>query len=462
MEKAVSMETTLFGGPPELGNMLKLANGQIGFMTIFAHPLFANMADIIPAMSFAADEILTNKGVWFTRAEQEKRKVALQKEHHGAPGSISPRSQSPAGLNGQKSHPNKAPLRNSRTSTQAAVAGLPSPKLEAQDPSHAPRIDPTAEDTRELKNGDSAKSAPEVMQHENDSDDRRDMGTSMRAGAESVPDLATDDVKSSSPDHSNDRSQSPLSKFTFATSNPSEPVRTYDPEQHYPPIHSSARTSMPVTDYVNMSAVDRANKNVSKSPVLEEMPGSAATTTTTNESATSRYSDDADTDAGTTIATDSSAPLQQQQSPTDFEKRRARAASAPNQNNPNNSLPVQQPQQVEGMSSQRSLRSGWGFGSSRDSSKQDVRSSTMNGEAWEAGSGSGRPSGENDGDETPTKERGGGGSGGTMRRRSRIRLAFWKKKKSSSEDNTATVGGGGDGGDSREGIAGGNDDGGRS
>ena len=79
MEQAVGMETTLFGGPPELGNMLKLANGQIGFMTIFAHPLFANVSDIIPAMRFAADEILTNKGVWFTRAEQEKRLQHLKR-----------------------------------------------------------------------------------------------------------------------------------------------------------------------------------------------------------------------------------------------------------------------------------------------------------------------------------------------------------------------------------------------
>ncbi|RMZ80977.1 hypothetical protein DV738_g2380, partial [Chaetothyriales sp. CBS 135597] len=86
MEEAVGMETTLFGGPPELGNMLKLANGQIGFMTIFAHPLFSNVADIIPAMGFAADEINKNKSVWANRAEMEKEK---QKQ------TVRPRSPSP-------------------------------------------------------------------------------------------------------------------------------------------------------------------------------------------------------------------------------------------------------------------------------------------------------------------------------------------------------------------------------
>ena len=67
MESAVGMETVLFGGPPEIGNVLKLANSQIGFMTIFAHPLFQNVADLVPAMGFASAEILNNKGVWSTK-----------------------------------------------------------------------------------------------------------------------------------------------------------------------------------------------------------------------------------------------------------------------------------------------------------------------------------------------------------------------------------------------------------
>ncbi|EXJ79585.1 3',5'-cyclic-nucleotide phosphodiesterase [Capronia epimyces CBS 606.96] len=101
MEQAVGMETALFGGPPELGNMLKLANGQIGFMTIFAHPLFSNVADIVPAMRFAADEILTNKGVWITRAEHEKRVQVLQQGvRPGEGGSVSPRTLSPIGRRG--------------------------------------------------------------------------------------------------------------------------------------------------------------------------------------------------------------------------------------------------------------------------------------------------------------------------------------------------------------------------
>ena len=100
MESAVGMETVLFGGPPEIGNVLKLANSQIGFMTIFAHPLFQNVTDLVPAMGFASAEILNNKGVWFTKIEQEKRREQLRLDSDlGDGGAISPRSQSPVAPN---------------------------------------------------------------------------------------------------------------------------------------------------------------------------------------------------------------------------------------------------------------------------------------------------------------------------------------------------------------------------
>ena len=96
IENQVGIETTLFGGPPELENVLKLANGQIGFMSIFAHPLFANVTDVIPAMGFAAAEIFNNKSVWITMIEQESGKQRLRSEGSFNDGAVSPRSQSPA------------------------------------------------------------------------------------------------------------------------------------------------------------------------------------------------------------------------------------------------------------------------------------------------------------------------------------------------------------------------------
>jgi 3',5'-cyclic-nucleotide phosphodiesterase len=109
MENQVGMETTLFGGPPEIGNLMKLANGQIGFMGIFAHPLFANVTDVIPAMGFAAAEIINNKTVWMTRIEQEKRRQNFMNGSNFHDGAVSPRSQSPAPRKPERLHMGSAP-----------------------------------------------------------------------------------------------------------------------------------------------------------------------------------------------------------------------------------------------------------------------------------------------------------------------------------------------------------------
>ncbi|KAI9876040.1 MAG: 3',5'-cyclic-nucleotide phosphodiesterase [Pleopsidium flavum] len=74
MEKDYGIPTALFGGPPELGSLIKLANSQIGFMNIFARPLFEAVTDVFPAMQFTVDEILANKAVWEGKIEKEKQK----------------------------------------------------------------------------------------------------------------------------------------------------------------------------------------------------------------------------------------------------------------------------------------------------------------------------------------------------------------------------------------------------
>jgi 3',5'-cyclic-nucleotide phosphodiesterase len=95
MEKAVGMETALFGGPPELGNLLKLATGQINFMSIFALPLFEGVADLLPQISFAVQQIQSNRTIWQEIADQERRRERLLT---GGKSDIarSPRSVSPA------------------------------------------------------------------------------------------------------------------------------------------------------------------------------------------------------------------------------------------------------------------------------------------------------------------------------------------------------------------------------
>lgn len=83
MEKEVGMETALFGGPPELGNVYKLATGQIGFMSIFAIPLFEGVSDILPQLRFTVEQIRSNQSRWHYYADREKRKQSLQQQRDG-------------------------------------------------------------------------------------------------------------------------------------------------------------------------------------------------------------------------------------------------------------------------------------------------------------------------------------------------------------------------------------------
>lgn len=72
MEQELQMPSCLFGGPPVREDIIKLGESQIGFMNIFARPLFEAVTDILPAMRFAVDEILANKAVWEKKIDDER------------------------------------------------------------------------------------------------------------------------------------------------------------------------------------------------------------------------------------------------------------------------------------------------------------------------------------------------------------------------------------------------------
>ena len=95
MEKDVGIETTLFGGPPEIGNTIKLANSQNGFMNIFARPLFEAVTDILPTMIFAINEIKTNTKIWQGKVEHEKARGERKDRADVSDTLLSPRSGTP-------------------------------------------------------------------------------------------------------------------------------------------------------------------------------------------------------------------------------------------------------------------------------------------------------------------------------------------------------------------------------
>ena len=115
MEEEVGIATTLFGGPPELGNLIKLGISQNSFMNVFARPLFESVTDILPAMNFAVNEMKTNQGIWTNKIKKEEE-VQRSKGRQTSDGWLSPRSMSPGRLASQypdTSHPEGLPAGNS-------------------------------------------------------------------------------------------------------------------------------------------------------------------------------------------------------------------------------------------------------------------------------------------------------------------------------------------------------------
>ena len=139
MENDLGMATTLFGGPPELGNLTKLANSQSGFMNIFACPLFEAVADILPGMAFAIQEMKINQDIWKKRVQEQyssnKKKQSISSESF-----LSPRSGSPSRSSSQPefSHPEGLPA--SQVSSAILTSTNASTGAEKEEPRRASAV----------------------------------------------------------------------------------------------------------------------------------------------------------------------------------------------------------------------------------------------------------------------------------------------------------------------------------
>lgn len=142
MEKDVGIPTTLFGGPPELGNIIKLGNSQNSFMNIFARPLFEAVTDILPSMGFAVDEMKANQKIWTSKIQLESAKLEISGMKRPSEGLLSPKSGSPDRSLSQPelSHPEglpasqpmeSSPLAQLAQATEEAVAAEKSRRASA-------------------------------------------------------------------------------------------------------------------------------------------------------------------------------------------------------------------------------------------------------------------------------------------------------------------------------------------
>ncbi|KAK8089994.1 hypothetical protein PG997_004955 [Apiospora hydei] len=90
MENQIGIASSLISEPKK--DFLSLAKAQLGFMNMFAIPLFQGVADLLPSMQYTVDELEGNKTLFETAIEdlpemEEDRKKRLQ-------GTLSPRSMS--------------------------------------------------------------------------------------------------------------------------------------------------------------------------------------------------------------------------------------------------------------------------------------------------------------------------------------------------------------------------------
>ena len=78
----MGIETTLFGGPPVLGDIEKMGKSQIGFITTFAKPLFESVSVVLPDMTCAVEEINQNCNMWQALIQEKvETQQSAQFEH---------------------------------------------------------------------------------------------------------------------------------------------------------------------------------------------------------------------------------------------------------------------------------------------------------------------------------------------------------------------------------------------
>lgn len=98
MEDELEIKSSLMAPPKK--DTLSLANAQLGFMNMFATPLFQGVADILPAMQYTVEELEINKGLFELKVQEEKAKQStgeLLSRRGIREGTFSPKTRSVVG-----------------------------------------------------------------------------------------------------------------------------------------------------------------------------------------------------------------------------------------------------------------------------------------------------------------------------------------------------------------------------
>ena len=103
MEEELNIPSSLMARPAT--DIISLGKAQLGFMNLFALPLFQGVADLMPAMQYCVDELEANKVLFETQVQEEQSKVdpAIRTLQRGD-GSFSPKTVSMAAATPDHTH----------------------------------------------------------------------------------------------------------------------------------------------------------------------------------------------------------------------------------------------------------------------------------------------------------------------------------------------------------------------
>lgn len=91
MERDLAIPSALFA--PPVREIVELGQSQVGFMNMFAIPLFQGVTDVMPAMQFCVDELQRNRKIWEEKIEVEQAKQRKDSEDSVTKdGAFSPRN----------------------------------------------------------------------------------------------------------------------------------------------------------------------------------------------------------------------------------------------------------------------------------------------------------------------------------------------------------------------------------
>lgn len=95
MEQDLGIPSALFA--PPVREVIELGKSQLGFMNMFAIPLFQGVTDVMPGMGFCVDELNRNKVVWEGRIVEEQSRARQDSgDSLAKDGTFSPRTMSVA------------------------------------------------------------------------------------------------------------------------------------------------------------------------------------------------------------------------------------------------------------------------------------------------------------------------------------------------------------------------------